>query len=405
LEQGGLCRNPCFECAPVNVNFTPATLAFFQGFEPEGLQLEPAVEAVSHYGPPTTPADFETWPVTARSTMVSRDVSWTVSQDEPGTPLIEVVVGSAGGTLPAGGEENLELAPTADAVSSPGLHVATSSFYDWTYGTRAPVAHEIHVGVDGFQLTPAAPLAGEGPGAPHGTMDEQSALNRWIVGQSTTVSTDQPWIELDDTPGPTSLSAWLPGKYMALPQPLVGVELDGSGMTPGVYVGEVTWESNDSGIPFSLSREVRMDLCRQIFPLSGLPVPFTVSPGQPFTATIQIPVPPSSPPDPHVTDVDVALEITGGQQQGPGHGGTLHASLVKVLGPTVLLSDKPTNLDVIYDDDTFPPLGSLSDFFGTYPWGTWKLRIEFEEGASGTFNGTLHRFEVRLHVDPSLACV
>lgn len=400
----GSCRNPCFECPPVNVNFTPAAAALSVA-EPEGLQLDPAVELVSHYGPPTTPADFENWPATVLSSIDSRTVDWSVSQDEGGPLLIEVVAGSTGGTLPAGGEESLQLAPTIDAVSTPGVHVATTSFYDWTYGTRAPVRHEIHVGVDGFTLSPATPLVGEGPGAPHGTTGFQSAGNLWIPRQSVTVSTDEPWIKLDGTAGPTSVSASLPGKFTDEAPPEVPIQLDGSGMYPDVYVGEVTVASEESGLPFSLSRDVRLDLCREIFAYANVPEQVIVTPEQPYIATVDLSPPPHLPPGPHtVRDVDAAVRLGLGSP-GLGSDGRIDISLAKVGGSTVLLADSPFNVDAVYDDETFPPLGSLGDFLGSNPWGQWQLRIELQKGATGTFNATLHRFEVRLHVDPSLPCV
>ena len=170
------------------------------------------------------------------------------------------------GELVDGQSLPLVTAPTDVAVGSPGVHELELSLYDYTYGTRDPLIHRVHVGVDGFTLFPVGNLDGpDGLGVPHGTQQIYTPMNRWIVPQDLTVSATEDWVEIEGNPGSQGVSLTLPCRDCEA-LTLVDVVVNGSGLEPGVHTASLTFRSDDSGSPpYEITSEVRLDHCRRGF--------------------------------------------------------------------------------------------------------------------------------------------
>jgi hypothetical protein len=360
-----------------------------------GLDVSPVIGEVDYYGEPGNLGSFgaATFQLSAPSDTTSEfPVAWYLQQEEYTYEVTEVQQGPSDGTLLPGQQETIVIGPSLAAAQQYGLAQATVPFFDTTYGTRMPVIHRVHSGVDGFFVSPEEPFDGEGPGAPHGTKGPYSAYNRWLASQSMRAEASHPWILLNGQPG-------VP-QFFTIPEGIapwgLTIGVNGAGMQPGVYVGTVTWTSLDSGQPpFELQREVRMDHCRQI--TGHAPVAVTVQPGLPE----DIPLSVLAPLGAAIDDVDMAVALMVENQ-----GGELRGVDVTVVGPsndTALLDEDVFSQSTIWDDDTNPGLEPLSVFEDDQARGTWKLRLS--HSASQALDVTIDRFEIRLHTTPSSPCV
>jgi hypothetical protein len=360
-----------------------------------GLDVGPVIDEVDYYGRPGDLGSFSTttFQLSAPLDTTSQlPIAWYLDQEEYSYEVTEVQQGPSSGTLLAGQQETIVIGPSLGAAQQYGLAQATVPFFDTTYGTRSPVVHRVHSGVDGFYVSPGDPFDGEGPGAPHGTKEPYSAYNRWLASQSMRADASDPWVLLNGQPGvpqfftiPEGVAPWS-----------LTIGVNGAGMQPGVYVGSVTWTSLDSGQPpFELQREVRMDHCRQITALA--PTMVTVPPG----VAIDVPLQVLAGLNATVDDVDVAVALT---VQNPG--GEMRGVDVTVVGAnseTALLDEDVFSQSTIWDDDTNPGLEPLSVFEGDQAKGTWKLRLS--HSAMEALDVTIDRFEIRLHTTPSMPCV
>lgn len=363
-----------------------------------GLDINPPIKEVDHYGKPGDPGSFNTatFDLSVPTDTASQlPVSWYRVQEGETLEVTEVLQGPSAGTLSPGQQATLVIGPSQGAVQQSGLYQGTTPFFDTTYGTRSPVLHRVHSGVDGFVVFPADPFDGEGPGAPHGATANYRSSNRWLTSQSMKAEASDPWILLN---GQSGVPQYFTIPQGSLPVPLT-IEVDGSGMQPDVYVGAVTWTSLDSGQPpFAIQREVRMDLCRDVAALT--PMVVYVDPNE----DLDIPLMVNAGPGTTVRDLDVGLglEVTAG---GGGGKRGVYATVVEP-GPdvaTALLGENLFSVHTIYDDDTNPGLEPLTVFDGHQASGTWLLRLSHD--ATETLEVTIDRFEIRLHVDPSSPCV
>lgn len=387
----------CFTCN--NIASVSTTFAFSSLVPPIGLQISPPEQTVDHYGPPGSPSGFTGQEFDLSAPAGSRDVDWYLEQEGTLPQVLDVWEGEASGTLEAEQQTSVLLGPLPWVTEVQGIQQATVSFFDDTYDTRTPVHHVVHVGLDGFGLFPETPFVGEGPGAPHGASKQYGARNRWAIDQSITVSRpgEAPWLRLNDLPDSEVDLALSPGETATVNLVLDATNLN---LAPDVYVANVTWTLHGSGEPeYFQDREVRMDLCRDIYALGGLPAPFSLLPGQVAEFPLVVDAPGET-----VRDVDATVHLTAS--------GTPHPSLRVALyhddpghePVEVELEAGAGGLAVIFDDETYAPNEPLSGFDTMDASGEWILRLE-HTGSQGRILGQLQRFETRLHVNPAVPCV
>jgi hypothetical protein len=336
-----------------------------------GLQVTPTLE-VHHYGPPTTPEDFpgRSFTLTVPQDpdpapgQVERDVTWSVSQETMGPQVLEAWDGTpTSGTIsPGGPPTTVLLGPVSWVTEQQGIVTASMPFFDATYGTRTPVVHHVHVGVDGFAVTPTEVFDGEYDlGIHHGDAQTYRPANRWSVAQHLTVdATEDPndpgapwpsWLELGGDTIPVPLT--LPAKGQGSPPTLVG-SADGTNLDPGTYSGWIRFRSDDSGEPpYELTRKVYFDHCREIFE-AGVPQSLTLPPlGGEDTAIVDV----APTGGTVIEDVDLIVELTIDEPavcSGSNDGCVYSVRLASPApgGVEVLLKDFDNLPQVVYDEDT-----------------------------------------------------
>ncbi len=394
----------CFSCD--NGGSATPTPRFAGSVPAIGLQVTPGLE-VHHYGPATTPNDFP-WkpfqvsvPAPPANEYGSRDVDWALAHE--GVMVMLDTDGPTSGHLePGDPPETVSFRPRAELLSGPGLWTGLTAFLDQSYGTRTPIAQQIHVGQDGFALTPDEDMVGEGPGVLvyQGVHPRKSyvSTNRWSVPQDVTVERQESWIRVNNVPGPFDVTLQL-GPFQSR---FATIELnaDFTGLAPEVYPVNVTWRSEQSGNPeheLDDVRTIRMDLCRDIFP--GAPASFTLPAGQ----TWELPVLANEPFGYTVKDVDATMHLTstgGGQHAGLG------VALFHPQAGEVQLQAHVNSLATIFDSDVpeLEPDESLDDAFeGAQAGVLWKFKVT--NGGSLPAEVAVSRIEVRLHTNEKPSCV
>lgn len=395
----------CFGCTNVTAQgMLPLTTVV----PPIGLQVSPLVE-VDHYGPPTTALDFPGEPffLSVPTGTGSLPVDWSVAQ-EGIQQVLEVRQGPPGGTLQPGAATQVLVAPAETSLLyDPGTFEATMPFFDATYGTRTPIRHRVHVGVDGFKVMPTDRLQGpEGLGVPHGTERTYRLANRWSLDQHVTVRAEDPnnpgqwppWLELNDDTMPLSLTLPCKGEGCG---PSVGVQLDvnGANTLPGTYEGRIVFSSDDSGSPpFEVTTEVYFDHCREIFADTTLPYEVMDLPPEQSHPQHLLVTPTNGT---LIDDVDMIVEL--GSEIG-GEGQEFEVYLASPTEGEVLLKGENHTFQSVYDDTTSPPPAQPMSFFvGRPSSGAWTLRIKNTGTNNWTF--TLERFEVRIRHQATESCV
>ncbi len=392
-----------------------STLGLVAIVPPIGLQVAPAPE-VHHYGPPTTPEDFA-WkqvtlsvPAPPPGEQPSRDVDWTFVQEgpiakvevEPGDPL-------AGHLEPGGPVTRVSLRPSPAILGSPGLWPGLTAFFDQRYHTRSPLRHQIHVGVDGFTVSPADAFDGaDDLGVQHGASRTYRAANQWAVTQELAVfGTKDPedpgapwpqWLKLDCGANPCS-AVPLPCKGCGAP-PQVLLSIDGTGLDPVAEDGWIVFSSVDSGEPpYEITRKVRIDHCREVFEDLTLPQQgITLLPGQDHVRSLNVPPTVGT----TISDVDVITDLT---LDTPASDLPLTVLLQGPEGPPVFLKELPGDpLRDVWDEQTFRGAsGNLDNFNNLSSEGSWVLTIHNDDTKPITFD--FERFNVRLHHNNAPPCV
>ncbi len=371
----------------------------------------PSGSLVDYYGPPGASIDYEAWSLTLSASNVPATlpgIDWTLDRDGSPPHPFEVVNGPTSGTLGDGLSESLSFLPSDALVATPGLYEEEIRVWDLTYGTSDPVTHRAHVGINGFTLSPPLDFVGEGPGAPHGSVQTYTFVNRWIGVQDVTItpSPSASWMELGSPSLPAVLQETLPGKYQEAPLVSVPVTLNGSGLAPGVRTGTVTFATDACSEPeCEQVRNVIFDHCREITPDLTLPeavvlAPFGGEHSQPLTV---VPTGGSS----IIDDVDVAIDLSFPVKTG-GNGPPFSISIVSpgTGGAEVLLKDFEDPWKTIYDDDTSPAAEALADLNGrSSVGGPWQLVFRNHPNHDREVELDLDRFEVRLHHSGALPCV
>lgn len=399
------CVDLCFECPGGNASGTSSS--FWVGSVPPiGLLIEPPPgNVVDYYGPPTNVADYEPWTTTLQVAEGSLPeeiplLSWSVHQDDDGPQFFERVDGPPYGTLADGEATTVTILPTNVYLSEPGLLEMTYPFFDETYGTRDPILHRAHVGVDGFTVFPDDPFDGDFDlGVAHGAAREYTPVNRWIVTQDLTIQTSDPWIELNGEDGTNPISITLPPAGY-IPEPVPIVSLNGSGLLPGTRAGTVTFSSDHCDLPgCEIVGTVYFDHRREKF--TDMTLPFEIEDlgvGQDHEQVLMVtPTGGSN----IIDDVDVVVELT---PPGPVPAEKPYqVFLESPQGVVVLLKDSGDPPQVVYDDETLRPAsGFLEDFEGAISSGEWTLRVR--NTGTGALSLTLGHFEVRLHHSAAGAC-
>jgi hypothetical protein len=322
--------------------------------------------------------------------------------------VLEVWEGPSSGTFQPGSGTAVRIGPAEGFTHVQGVYGASMPFFDTTYGTRTPVDHWVHVGVDGFTVTPPDPFDGpDGLGVSHSAGQTYRATNRWIVSQQLTVRAEEDpenpgvwpgWLELNG--GTSPLSVTLPAKGNG---PAIGLFVNGTGLAPGTYEGTIVFSSDDSGDPpFEPVREVYFDHCREVFVDTTLPnKEIELEDGQEHEQNLLI----SPTGGTIVEDVDMIVEL-GGSFGGGGPNRPFEVWLKSPDEDYVLLKGEDDAFQTVYDDTTSPPPaeGQFMDrFIGDASPGDWKLKIVNKSGHTWTFD--LNRFEVRLHHLLAQPCV
>jgi hypothetical protein len=392
----------CFGCVTAKAQ---GTLPLAIPVPPIGLQAAPVGE-LHHYGPPTTADDYPGLEFSLSTSLDSRPVDWSVYQEGMGPQVVEVWEGPSSGTFQPGSGTAIRIGPAEGFTHVQGLYGASMPFFDTTYGTRTPVDHWVHVGVDGFTVAPPDPFDGpDGLGVSHGAGQTYRATNRWIVPQQLTVRAEEDpedpgvwpgWLELNG--GTSPLSVTLPAKGNG---PAIGLFVNGTGLDPGTYEGTIVFSSDDSGNPpFEPVREVYFDHCREVFADMTLPVRVKDLPSGQAHSQELIVAPTGGT---IVRDVDMIVTL-GDSFGGGGPGRPFEVWLVSPNGTEALLRPEDKPFQTVYDDETsLPPGEPMARFDGLLSPGTWTLRIVNK--APGTWTFDLNRFEVRLHHDLAPPCV
>lgn len=160
------CHDPCFECDGEGAGGDLTSMLTSPDLPILGLQIATGGSGslVQHYGPPTIGADFDTWSVTVSvedPLEPLAEVSWAMVEENPtGPPFLDVLEGSTSGSLMAGESETITVRPSDATVASPGLLQRIIPLFDYSFGTRDPITHEVYVGIDGYTVVPASEIAG-----------------------------------------------------------------------------------------------------------------------------------------------------------------------------------------------------------------------------------------------------
>lgn len=411
------CQSPprydlCFTC-PDDVA-GQGTLALAAVIPPIGLQVAPTVE-VHHHGPPTSPAHFA-WkafslsvPLPPPGEQPSRDVDWSFVHEgvivtlevQPGDP-------TSGHLEPGDPVTQVRLRPAQTVLNSQGLWTGLTAFFDQIYGTRTPVRHQIHVGVDGFTVAPTDAFDGaDDLGVQHGAARNYRPANLWSVSQHLTVTAREEdpndpnapwpeWLELNGNTIPYPMLLPCKGCGTA---PQLPVSIDGTDLDPGTYRGWIAFSSDDSGEPpYEITREVYFDHCREVFADPGLPVAnITLQPGQSRVRTLTV----SPPGSTSIADVDVITDLTLPPAGTPF---PLQLWLQAPDGPPVFLKEELEDpLRKVWDEQTNRGAsGDLDSFNNRESDGQWALTIRNDGSLPITFD--FERFHVRLHHLGALPC-
>lgn len=403
----------CFTCGDVTSGTGTVILA---GVIPQiGLQATPAL-AVDHYGPPTSPEAFagQLFRLKAPSTdpeFVQRPISWSVAE-EGIVPTLDIWQGASSGTLQPGTQTTLLIGPKDWVTEAQGLYSAPMPFFDFTYGTRTPMTHRIHVGVDGFTVVPTDPFDGDYDlGVHHGEARPYRAANRWKVDQDLTVTaTEDPanpgapwpqWLRINGQAGPVYVT--LPCKGCGRSDP-VEASANGVNLPAGTYRGTIVLSSDESGDPpFELAREVYFDHCRDIHIDAAVPEVLTMAPhGGTDTHVFHL----AQTAGADISDVDVVLDLAVTDCAGPNTDACRYQSRLRSPdGTEVILKDFLDPPQLVYDDETLrPAAGSLGDFENDTSQGDWTLTVESADDVEEDLELTLSALEIRLHHEDAALC-
>jgi Trypsin-like peptidase domain len=402
------CHDPCFECDGEHAGGDVSSLFVSPDLPVLGLQIDAGGggSLVQHYGPPTIGSDFDSWSVTVRvddPLEPLSEVSWALLEESnpSGPPTFDVLAGPTSGSLAAGESETITLRPADTAVAVPGVVEAILPLFDYSFGTRDPITHQIHVGVDGYTVFPSDDLVGEGLGVPDGERQEFNLANRWIVGQNVRMSWNADWITIDGSGSPRTVT--LPGKYSGAPQPIPIVVVDGAGLglAPDVYEDRLQFESLDSGVPGeTLDIAVKLDHCREIYAKDGLPDFVTLDPDDPLELRTKL-WPNSVVNSPLLTikDLDLISELYTTNPTFEEQPYSL--TLIAPDGTPVLFKDFNNELQgqTIFDQDNLeyqPPTGNLDAFDDSLSAGEWALKLVLSDEATAPVTFRLDRLEIRL---------
>lgn len=283
------------------------------------------------------------------------------------------------GTLAAGGSTTVTVTYAASAGSLPaGTYASTVRFRDLTHALIDNRVHTLEVGTTGFTTAPAGGLVASGPvGGPFAQSISYTVTSTRPTAVNVNVSANQPWITLNGSSSPVSLSLPSLGSSAT-----VTVAINGSAassLPAALYSGTVAI-NNASGGAGSTTRPASLEIGRYTYTATDTPKP--VPDQGTVSSTINI-------SDSYcVGDLDVSVNISHSYR------GDLEVDLIGPTGTTVRLHNRTgagdDDLIVFYDDSGTPPDGPgvLADFNGKIATGEWTLRIaDRASGDTGTLNG------------------
>jgi len=371
-----------------------------------GLKTTPAKGTVEMYGP-----------IWGNFTNDSTEYTISTSRDEPGNVAYEVSLaqnsglftlnGGAGpisGVLAPGRSRTFRVGVVPRRGFYPvGVHDATINVLDRTYDTIDFRKHRLFVGTDGFTVGPEGgfygPVAGRGPGAAASETTRYTVENRYVGAQDIHVSTSHPWLRVNGLNTPFVLP--VPGQKQGATE-LAQVSLDDTGLPNGLYRGEITFDSHPFDGTFAMTREVWLDVGREIYPTTG-PVQIrtdpTISHG---FSNVEIPI--VLPSGGRLQDIDVQIHM---DYQDPSR----RPILVELISPPVSGADpielrlynswlaRSMVLNGVFDDITHP-LGTTDSLTSLeniqFQSGDWALRISHGDGSVMQGSGTVHSASLRV---------
>ncbi len=383
---------------------------------PRAVDISLAVDYVPQIGLETTPRGLVEMhgPIWGNFTNGSTEYKISTPRDEPGNVAYEVRLDQDSGlftlnrgTAPISGI----LAPgeartfTVETVMLRGfypigIHEATISIVDHTYGATDFRKHRLHVGTDSFFVGPEEGFYGAGPGAISGETTNYTINNRYVGSQEIRISTSDSWLHINRMNTPFAL--YVPGIGQG-GTASVQVSLDDTGLPDGLHRGEVTFDSYPFDGTYAVTRAVLFDVGREVYSATS-PIHIQTDPTiQHGFSRVELPI--TLPSGGRLLDIDVEIHLD--YQHPPGGGSMLveleSPPIVGAAPITVRLHDstmtRRVNLNEVFEDLTNPlgtgdSLTSLENI--RFQSGDWVLRISHGNGLPMVGSGTLHSASLRV---------
>lgn len=352
------------------------TTGFSQFIPALGLTVA-TTDSTTHIGPVAGPFSPSTVSYTLNNTTAS-PLNYSVTS--AGAAFL-TLGGTLNGTLPANGSAVLTATLNAAATSAPaGVLTQDLTFNDLTNGRSTTSTHTLEVGQAVINVSAGDVIASGPVGGPFIGAQQFSVTSQRPTPAQVQVTTSQPWMTLNGASGPLTFTLNSNGASQG-----VNVAIGGTaGSLPaGIYTGLVTFTNLTAGT--STTRNVTLEIGRLVYTASDTPAPITDN----STTTSTLAIADSG----CIADLEVDLDITHTFR------GDLVVELRSPAGDTVRLHNRTggsaDDLVARYGvNDTAPDgPGSITDFNGNAPTGTWTLIVRDEAGGD---EGTLNAWSLRI---------
>lgn len=389
------CNSLCCTDNPLWFDSPPSSINVALGadYVPQlGLSVTPATGLVEMYGPIW--GNFTNW-FTEYTISTSPDergnVAYEVHLDQDsGLFTLDHSNAPISGVLAPGKSRTFRVGTVLLRGFYPtGVHTATLRVVDKTYGSADFRKHRLSVGTDGFFVDPEEGFYGAGPGATSGETTEYTINSRYLGTQEIRISTSDSWLYVNsmNTPFAVNVSGVNGGGTES-----VRVSVDDTGLRNGVHRGQVTFDSHPFDGTFAVTRDVLIDVGREIYTTPG---PINIGTG--------LIVPIILPSGVRFQDIDVEVDMLYENDPTP--------ILVELISPFIVHrerirlrlyengSARRARVNEIFDDLTNPlqtgdSLSSLENI--AFQSGAWGLYISGGDSLPLEGNGTLNRASLRV---------